>query len=88
MGVQGGMVWGSERLPPGALRAAPPAREERCRCWEWHWKLPLLFWYGGKHPLLHSPVLPQVRTEAAARKLLSDRGVGHYWDLCAAFTPE
>jgi hypothetical protein len=29
-----------------------------------------------------------VKTEAAARKLLADRGVPHYWDLCAAFTPE
>ncbi len=25
-----------------------------------------------------------VRTEAAARKLLSDRGVGQYWDLARA----
>ena len=29
-----------------------------------------------------------VRTEAAARKLLADHGVPHYWDLCAAFNPE
>lgn len=29
-----------------------------------------------------------VRTEAAARKLLGDHGVGHYWDLCAAYAPE
>ncbi len=29
-----------------------------------------------------------VRTEAAARKLLADKGVPHSWDLCAAFTPE
>ena len=29
-----------------------------------------------------------LRTEAAARKMLGDHGVAHYWDLCAAFAPE
>jgi len=29
-----------------------------------------------------------VHSEAAARKLLEDRGVGHYWDLAAAYVTE
>lgn len=29
-----------------------------------------------------------VRTEAAARKVLADHGVAHYYDLCVAFNPE
>lgn len=29
-----------------------------------------------------------VHSEAAARKLLENRGVGHYWDLAAAYTED
>ena len=29
-------------------------------------------------------VVEQCRTDAAAKKLLADRGVGHYWDIGTA----
>lgn len=41
-----------------------------------------------KEPHFKKFKVETVRTEAAARKLLADRGVPHYWDLCAAFTAE
>ena len=32
--------YGGRAATPGTLRAAPPAHEERCGCWERHWQLP------------------------------------------------
>lgn len=29
-----------------------------------------------------------VHSEAAAKKLLADRGVAHYWDLCSAYATD
>lgn len=44
-----------------------------------------LMWEGvSKEPSFEKFVVEQCRTDAAAKKLLTERGVGHYWDIGTA----
>ncbi|KAK9856079.1 hypothetical protein WJX84_004285 [Apatococcus fuscideae] len=44
-----------------------------------------LMWEGvSKEPCFEKFVVEQCRTDAAAKKLLAERGVGHYWDIGTA----
>lgn len=46
----------------------------------------LLVWQGNvAKPCFHRFSIHECRTEAAARKVFSDAGVGHYWDLAVNF---
>lgn len=48
-----------------------------------------LVWQGVvKEPQFKKFRSETVHSEAAARKLLGDRGVGHYWELCAAYSTD
>ncbi|XP_057476691.1 protein RDM16-like isoform X1 [Actinidia eriantha] len=49
----------------------------------------LLVWQGSvAKPSFHRFSVHECRTEAAARKVFSDAGVGHYWDLAVNFTED
>ncbi|XP_058204709.1 protein RDM16 isoform X1 [Rhododendron vialii] len=49
----------------------------------------LLVWQGSvAKPSFHRFSVHECRTEAAARKVFSDAGVGHYWDLSVNFTED
>ncbi|GFY84616.1 pre-mRNA-splicing factor 3 [Actinidia rufa] len=49
----------------------------------------LLVWQGSvARPSFHRFSVHECRTEAAARKVFSDAGVGHYWDLSVNFTED
>lgn len=49
----------------------------------------LLVWQGTvAKPSFHRFMVHTCRTEAAARKIFSDAGVGHYWDLAVNFTED
>ncbi|XP_042512075.1 protein RDM16-like isoform X2 [Macadamia integrifolia] len=49
----------------------------------------VLVWQGSAaKPSFNRFLVHQCRTEAAARKLFSDAGVGHYWDLAVNYTDD
>ncbi|KAF5195211.1 U4/U6 small nuclear ribonucleoprotein Prp3 [Thalictrum thalictroides] len=49
----------------------------------------VLVWQGiVAKPSFNKFLVHQCRTEAAARKVFSDAGVAHYWDLAVNFTDD
>ncbi|KAK9074874.1 hypothetical protein SSX86_003193 [Deinandra increscens subsp. villosa] len=49
----------------------------------------VLVWQGSvARPSFHRFLVHECRTENAARKVFSDAGVGHYWDLSVNFSDE
>ncbi|PWA79842.1 hypothetical protein CTI12_AA202990 [Artemisia annua] len=49
----------------------------------------VLVWQGSvAKPSFHRFLVHECRTENAARKVFSDAGVGHYWDLSVNFTED
>nr|XP_043610016.1 protein RDM16-like isoform X2 [Erigeron canadensis] len=49
----------------------------------------VLVWQGSvAKPSFHRFLVHECRTENAARKIFSDAGVGHYWDLSVNFSDE
>ncbi|KAL3521009.1 hypothetical protein ACH5RR_019158 [Cinchona calisaya] len=49
----------------------------------------MLVWQGSvAKPSFHRFSIHECRTEAASRKIFSDAGISHYWDLAANFTED